>query len=55
MSRERAWVAESLATEMVTRLDVMQKDVLTLTKKVCVCMCVCPFSEGGVCVCVCVG
>ena len=41
MSRERAWMAESLATEMAARLDVMQKDVITLTKKVCVCVMVC--------------
>ena len=46
LSRERASLGETLASEMVARLEIMAKDVHVLTKKVC---CVC------VCVCVCVG
>ena len=34
MSRERASLAEVVASEMVARLEVMVKDVHTLTKKV---------------------
>lgn len=34
MSRERASLAEVMASEMVARLDVMAKDVHVLTKKV---------------------
>jgi hypothetical protein len=34
MSRERASLAEIMASEMVARLDVMVKDVQGLTKKV---------------------
>lgn len=37
MSRERASLAEVMASEMIARLDVMVKDVQGLTKKVCVC------------------
>lgn len=36
MSRERASLAEVLASEMIARLDVMVKDVHGLTKRVCV-------------------
>lgn len=35
LSRERASLAETLASEMVARLDIMAKDVHILTKKVC--------------------
>ena len=35
MSRERASLAEVMASEMVARLEVMVKDVHGLTKKVC--------------------
>lgn len=34
LSRERASLAESMASEMVARLDIMAKDVHVLTKKV---------------------
>ncbi len=34
MSRERASFAEVLASEMVTRLEIMVRDVHTLAKKV---------------------
>ena len=34
MSRERANLAEVMASEMVSRLDIMAKDVQVLTKKV---------------------
>ena len=34
LSRERASLAETLASEMVARLDIMAKDVHILTKKV---------------------
>ena len=34
LSRERASLAETLASEMVARLDIMAKDVHVLTKKV---------------------
>lgn len=34
MSRERAWVAKVMTSELVARLDVMVKDVHMLTKKV---------------------
>ena len=34
MSRERASLAEAMASEMVARLEVMVKDVQGLTKKV---------------------
>lgn len=50
VSRERANLAEVLATEMVARLDVMGKDVQTLTKKVPVCAsvraCVCTIEQA---------
>ncbi len=38
VSRERASLAEVMASEMVARLEVMAKDVQVLTKKVCVCV-----------------
>lgn len=34
MSRERAAFAETLASEMTSRLDIMAKDVQMLTRKV---------------------
>ena len=34
VSRERASLAEAMASEMVARLDIMTKDVHMLTKKV---------------------
>ena len=37
MSRERASLAETLAAEMVARLEIMAKDVHILTKKVGLC------------------
>ena len=36
MSRERATMAEVMASEMVARLEIMTRDVHTLSKKVCV-------------------
>ena len=50
MSRERANLAEVMASEMLARLEIMAKDVHVLAKKVCVC------SEyvWQVCVCMCV-
>lgn len=35
LSRERANLAEVLASEMLARLEIMAKDVHALTKKVC--------------------
>ena len=35
MSRERASLGETMASEMVARLEIMAKDVHVLTKKVC--------------------
>ena len=51
MARDRAVLAEVMAVEMATRLDIMMKDVTFIAKKVrvCVCACVCVW-----CVCTCV-
>ena len=35
LSRERASLGETMASEMVARLEIMAKDVHVLTKKVC--------------------
>ena len=50
LSRERASLAESLASEMVARLDIMAKDVHILTKKVCVCVCGARGATAALCV-----
>lgn len=55
MSRERANLAEVMASEMLARLEIMAKDVHILAKKVCVCVCIVPALQPGVtpdCVCV---
>ena len=48
LSRERASLGETLASEMVARLEIMAKDVHVLTKKVCAsCVCVHVASESA--------
>jgi len=54
MSRERANLAEVMASEMLARLEVMAKDVHILAKKVCVCVCsASPAAWGNTRLCVC--
>ena len=52
MSRERASLGELLASEMVSRLEIMAKDVHFLAKKVTACSAqlACLLAVGSVCV-----
>ena len=52
MSRERANLAEVMASEMLARLEIMAKDVHILAKKVCGKCVVCVVSMCGKSVCV---
>ena len=54
MSRERANLAEVMASEMLARLEIMAKDVHILAKKVCGKCVVCGEYVWQVCVCMCV-
>ena len=53
MSRERANLAEVMASEMLARLEIMAKDVHILAKKVCVCVVSMCDKCVYACVCVC--